>query len=96
MPFEDATTNNVELFNEVCIYASLLVTTTFTNSAVAMEFRDDMGWTIIGISGLNIFGNISVVFFMSSIDLYKQCRDSREEAHQQDMIRDKLGNRELF
>jgi hypothetical protein len=69
-PFVSTLTNRVELFNEACVYASLLSTTTLTNPAVDLDFRNDIGWILIGIAVLNIVGNIAVVFFVTSTDAY--------------------------
>lgn len=65
-PFVCTLANKVELFNEACVYTSLLCTTALTNAAVNMKFRNNCGWFLVGIAVLNIVGNIAVVAFTTS------------------------------
>merc|ERR1719329_1333786 len=95
-PFTCTFTNRVEIFNEACVYASLLCTTTLTNAAVDMDFRNDSGWYLVGIAGLNILGNVAVVFLVTATDAYSGWCESRLAEHQREVLRKKLANRKLF
>lgn len=80
-PFRDNLTNWVEIFNEACVYLSLLCTTTLTNAAVNIDFRNNNGWALIVIAALNVVGNIAVVFFVTSVETYNGWMDKRLGKH---------------
>ena len=95
-PFVYTLANRVEIFNEVCVYTSLLFTTTLTNAAVNMKFRNNCGQCLVGIAVLNIVGNIAVVAFTTSTDAYNGWMESKEKKHFQEIVKKKINNREFF
>jgi hypothetical protein len=60
-PFELNMLNKLEIFNELCILSAALHLFMFTDFTPDPEFQLEVGWSIIGVTTLNIIVNMIVM-----------------------------------
>ena len=72
-------TNNMVIFNEICIMFIAHFLQCFLDDTLSQSFKDQMAFVIIFISGLNIIVNASTVIYFSSIDLYDSLSDAKAQ-----------------
>jgi hypothetical protein len=64
-PFEIPLLNRIEVFNECCILIAGYHLFSFTDFVSDSEIKYKMGWSIIGITIINIAVNMGVMFYGS-------------------------------
>lgn len=84
-PFEHASLNYIETFNELCIMLAsyhLLFFTDFTPDPV---FQNEMGWSLIAITTLNIMVNMIVMIKATLSKVKFTCLKLRYNYHMQQL-----------
>lgn len=69
-PMNSKKENNLNLFNEACIYVVCLFMYMHLN-AIADSDYNKLGWVLIIATFVNIGGNLSLVFLESVLDIYE-------------------------
>ena len=95
-PLDTKRANQIEIFNEVCIVLCAHTVTTFLNAAIPIELRDDLGWQLIGISGINIIINLTITGVDSIIDVWKTRRRALDVEKFNAISKKKLQNRSFL
>lgn len=87
-PFEDSFMNKLELFNELCILGVSYHLILFTNFNPDVNNQYLAGWSIIGITMLNVITNMSIMIGKSVIRLLQtikrviiKCKESRAKKY---------------
>ena len=62
-PFEITLMNNMEIFNEFCVFLATTHLFQFTDYVPDPEIQYFFGWSIIGVTLLNIIVNMLVMFW---------------------------------
>ncbi|TNV87476.1 hypothetical protein FGO68_gene11214 [Halteria grandinella] len=62
-PFQEPTTNKLEIFNELCILMVGYTLFIYTDFIPDFELQILVGYVMIGITGFNFLGNLSVICF---------------------------------
>ena len=62
-PFETPLLNYMEVFNEVCVLIATYHLFLFTDFVPDPELRYSIGWSIIGVTIVNIIVNMLVMFW---------------------------------
>ena len=60
-PLKTLEENRIEVFNEGSILTCCHLMTTFLNVAIPIDFKDQLGYVLIGVATLNIAVNLSLV-----------------------------------
>ena len=68
-PFEAPFNNKLEMFNEICIIGVCYHLMLFTDFLPSPPKQYLLGWSLIGITVLNVVTNMGILFFMGSRDL---------------------------
>jgi hypothetical protein len=76
-PYKDGFTNKVEIFTEFTVYLTSTIEITFfsvqEDEVSEANFKDQMGWALIGIVGFNISVNLIILAVQMLKDLYASC-----------------------
>lgn len=64
-PFDLPILNRMEIFNECCIILAAYHLLTFTDYAGDPDLQYKMGWSIIGVTVINMAVNMAVMFYGS-------------------------------
>ena len=77
-PYQEGFTNKVEIFTEFTVYLTSTIEITFfsvqEDEASEANFKDQMGWALIGIVGFNISVNLVILAVQMLKDLYASCK----------------------
>ena len=68
-PLKTKKENRIEIFNEFCIAISCHIMTTFLNIAMPLSLRDELGWFLMAIAGINILVNLILTMLISVKDI---------------------------
>ena len=64
-PFELPLLNHIEIFNECCIIVAGYHLFLFTDFVEDPEMQYNLGWSIIGVTIINILVNMSIMVWLS-------------------------------
>ncbi len=99
-PFENPLLNRLEIFNELCIMGAAYHLFVFTPFVDDPEFQYKVGWSMIGVTVLNIVVNIGIMGYASYKRLklafiklklrYKALREKRQKAYKEPIDKDNV------
>ena len=92
-PMEGRLDNFIEVFNELCIVSCSHIVDVFLNAAVPVDFRDQLGWTLMAIAGLNIMVNLILTAYVSFRDMIDGRIAAKQSASYLELVNSKLMNR---
>ena len=64
-PLKNKKENRIDIFNEFCIGLSCHIMTTFLNIAMPLSLKDELGWFLMAVAGINIFVNLILTMLFS-------------------------------
>jgi len=68
-PLGTSLSNTTEIYNEIFVYASLVLGSVFLNPLLELDVRDAVGWALIAVALGNILGNMALVAYHSGKDI---------------------------
>ena len=85
-PFDSKKQNIIELFNELNIMVCCHLYNIFLRGEGSIDFINTIGWVFMGLTGINIVGNLSVVLFETMIDSVQKVVDFRKSRNHEKII----------
>jgi len=95
-PMEGERQNNVEIFNETCVVICTHLVNVLLNAAVPVEFRNELGWALMGVAIFNIVSNLCITVYDSVIDIIEQQRTKARFKAYIKIVNQKLINRKYM
>ena len=75
-PLDEPLKNKLEILNEICILAMSYHLFLFTDFVDSNQLSFLLGWILMGITGINILVNLSIILFMSAAGVFKKIKNA--------------------
>lgn len=94
-PLADKRSQKIETFNETCIVMCFYFIQEFLDAALPLDARYLLGWMLVCVAVINVFGNLGIIGLESILASFNECVDNYHERKLRASIKKKLDNRRL-